>query len=158
MRIRSLWLALLLLLLAGAACYPESWRTPGQVLAGALGREQRPPDAPAAGAATFFSTLPPGAALPSGADCAARVRRHPWEPRPENHPANHRVPTADELSFFNLASWGYADHYHRRVTGAFTGTTDEIIQWAACKWGLDEDTVRAQAVKESNWAQAAAGD
>jgi hypothetical protein len=26
------------------------------------------------------------------------------------------------------------------------GTTDEIIQWAACKWGIDTDVVRAQAV------------
>ena len=40
-----------------------------------------------------------------------------------------------------------------RVTGNFTGTTDEIIQWAACKWGIDEDIVRAQAAKESYWIQ-----
>ena len=29
-----------------------------------------------------------------------------------------------------------------RVTGNFTGTTDMILQWAACKWGIDEDIVR----------------
>ena len=40
-----------------------------------------------------------------------------------------------------------------RVDGAFTGTTDEIIQWAACKWGIDEDIVRAQAAKESYWSR-----
>ena len=44
------------------------------------------------------------------------------------------------------------------MTGNFTGTTDEIIQWASCKWGFDEDTVRAQAVKESWWFQRAGGD
>jgi autotransporter family porin len=47
---------------------------------------------------------------------------------------------------------------YKRVTGNFTGTTDEIIQWAACKWGIDEDLVRAQAVIESYWNQSAAGD
>ena len=45
-----------------------------------------------------------------------------------------------------------------RVTGNFTGTTDEILQWAACKWGIDEDVVRAQAWQESRWRQDAAGD
>ena len=37
-------------------------------------------------------------------------------------------------------------------TGNFTGTTDEIIQWAACKWGFDENTLRAQVAKESYWS------
>jgi hypothetical protein len=40
-----------------------------------------------------------------------------------------------------------------RVDGNFVGTTDEIIQWAACKWGVDEDYVRAQIVAESWWDQ-----
>ena len=44
------------------------------------------------------------------------------------------------------------------MTGRFTGTTDEILQWGACKWGIDEDLVRAQAVIESYWNQDAAGD
>jgi Flp pilus assembly CpaE family ATPase len=39
------------------------------------------------------------------------------------------------------------------VTGQFTGTTDEIIQWAALKWGLPMDLVRAVAVVESHWHQ-----
>jgi len=45
-----------------------------------------------------------------------------------------------------------------RVTGNFTGTTDQIIQWAACKWGIDEDIARAQASKESWWFQRNLGD
>jgi hypothetical protein len=44
------------------------------------------------------------------------------------------------------------------VTGNFTGTTDEILQWAACKWGIDEDIVRAQIAKESWWTMDAVGD
>ena len=40
-----------------------------------------------------------------------------------------------------------------RVDGQFTGTTDEIFQWAACKWGLSDNMVRAIAVRESTWFQ-----
>lgn len=45
-----------------------------------------------------------------------------------------------------------------RVDGNFTGTTDEILQWAACKWGIDEDWLRAQIVTESWWDQRTVGD
>jgi autotransporter family porin len=40
-----------------------------------------------------------------------------------------------------------------RVTGHFTGTTDEIFQWGACKWGLSDNVLRAIAVRESTWYQ-----
>jgi soluble lytic murein transglycosylase-like protein len=36
------------------------------------------------------------------------------------------------------------------VTGNFRGTTDEIIRWAAWKWGIDEDLLRAVAARESD--------
>ena len=45
-----------------------------------------------------------------------------------------------------------------RVDGDFIGTTDEIIQWAACKHGVDEDMVRAQMALESWWYQETGGD
>jgi hypothetical protein len=45
-----------------------------------------------------------------------------------------------------------------RVDGNFTGTTDEVLQWGACKWGFDEDLVRAIAANESWWRESAAGD
>ena len=41
----------------------------------------------------------------------------------------------------------------QRVDGRFTGTTDEIFQWAACKWGLPDNLIRADAVIESTWFQ-----
>lgn len=40
-----------------------------------------------------------------------------------------------------------------RVDGQFTGTTDEILQWAACKWGLPDNLIRADADIESTWFQ-----
>lgn len=117
-----------------------------------------PPAALPPGSPGYFATLPPEATLPDDAECAARVRQHPWEPRPENASANGWMPSDEALGVYRLTPWGEADHYHARVTGGFTGTTDEILQWAACKWGLDEDILRAQAVKESAWRQAATGD
>jgi autotransporter family porin len=106
--------------------------------------------------------LPAGSSGLSDADAADRVRRSPWEPRPANTTANHRVPSSSELATFRAAAvgfnWGACEPYKARITGNFTGTTDEIIQWAAWKWGLDEDLLRAQTVRESNWKQDMLGD
>lgn len=99
-----------------------------------------PPTAPVG----HFGTMPPGAQLPSDSTCAASVRPAA-ERRPSNTTANH------------TAGVGPTDGYPR-VTGNFTGTTDEIIEWVACKWGIDEDVVRAQIAKESWWHQDAGGD
>jgi len=44
------------------------------------------------------------------------------------------------------------------VDGQYTGTTDMIFRWAACKWGIDEDVVRAQASNEHwSWDQLDSG-
>jgi hypothetical protein len=40
-----------------------------------------------------------------------------------------------------------------RVDGQFTGTTDEIFEWAACKWGIPDNVIRAAAYTESTWYQ-----
>jgi autotransporter family porin len=57
------------------------------------------------------------------------------------------------------ATRGSAPHpAYPRVTGNFTGTTDEILQWVACKWGIDEDIVRAQIARESWWKHDSRGD
>ncbi len=103
-----------------------------------------PPDGP-------FPTLPVGASLPSGAECAQRVRPA-VEIRPEN--AQPNANRGSRANANNRTDWSGFD----RVDGDFAGTTDEIIQWAACKWGIDEDIARAQVVKESFWYQSANGD
>jgi RTX calcium-binding nonapeptide repeat (4 copies) len=91
-----------------------------------------------------FETLPPGSPLPSGAECAVRIR-----PAAEVRPGN---------GAYNATKGTTPNGRYPRVTGDFTGTTDEIIQWTACKWGIDEDVVRAQVVVESWWNQDARGD
>lgn len=119
--------------------------------------DQTPRPAPA----PVLAPLPPGSVLPDDGECAERVFRSRWEPRPANYAANYARPGRFYLPGFtpwdggvDLRSRAYAD----RVTGNFTGTTDEIIQWASCKWGAATDTTRAVAVRESNWNQSALGD
>lgn len=96
------------------------------------------------GGSGTFETLPVGAELPSGEWCATQVRSAA-ETRPGNAAPN--------------ATRGSGSHPdYPRVDGDFVGSTDEILQWAACKWGIDEDIVRAQAVKESYWHMGVRGD
>jgi hypothetical protein len=106
----------------------------------------------------FFTTLPPGAILPSDAQCAREVAPNSWEPRPQNASANQTNVYAQGFRFHSSYFDDFAPAYGARVTGNFSGTTDQILRWAACKWGFDEDTVRAQAEIESDWAQSMLGD
>ena len=98
-----------------------------------------------------------GSPVLSDSLAASKVRRSSWEPRPQNAAANRRIPSKAELTAFRGASQEQTP-YAGYVTGDFTGTTDELLQWSAFKWGLDEDIVRATAVQESNWGQSAVGD
>ena len=59
---------------------------------------------------------------------------------------------------FNATKGSSPSNLYPRVTGNFTGTTDEIIQWASCKWGFDEDIARAQIALESWWDMRTIGD
>jgi autotransporter family porin len=108
-------------------------------------------------APAHFSTLPPHATLPSEAQCTAWVNARPTpETMPANATANATMPTSTWIAAYyahpdqDLANNGGAP-YDARVTGAFTGSTDMILRWAACKWGIDEDVVRAEAWEESSW-------
>lgn len=110
-----------------------------------------------------LSIVSAGTNLPDDQECATRVHQSSWEPRAENTTANHTVPTRQQIAL--LAPWNgtigvdpKADALRKRVTGNFTGTTDEILQWIACKWGIDADIVRAEAVVESSWHQSQLGD
>jgi hypothetical protein len=111
------------------------------------------------GAGQRFGTLPPGSALPSDTACAAAVKA-----RPENKGVNASYNATRGAQpplpgdFLSGGDPRANSEIMARVTGNFTGTTDEILQWVACKWGVDEDMVRAQAAVESWWQQTAKGD
>jgi autotransporter family porin len=105
------------------------------------------------------TTRPVGSAPLSDTDAGARVTRSGYEPRPGNATYNRRLPSSSELSAFRseyryVLSGLLVDN----VTGNFSGTTDEIIQWTAHKWGFDEDVFRAAAAVESWWDQSLIGD
>lgn len=110
------------------------------------------------GSLIHFMRIPAGRPLPDDATCAMMVRRGGQEPVPENASFNRVMPTANQLA--NLAVWDDSKGFDnraaplsKRVTGSFSGTTDEIFQWAACKWGFDEDFVRADAYQANGWHQ-----
>jgi autotransporter family porin len=118
--------------------------------------------APGAGAqpSDTFRTLPPGTRLPGDQECARRVPQAA-ETEPVNAPYNatagsRRLPADffDPVSNDRRAITDIAP----RVSGAFTGTTPEILRWVACKWGIDERYVRAQAMVESSLHQPVTGD
>ncbi len=115
-------------------------------------------------ASGYFSLRPVGSwsSLPSDSQCAAEVHYSTWEPRPQNYLQNHTEPAAGAMAAsFSTRQRDQGGTYNplwdtwllRRVDGGFTGTTDEILQWAACKWGLPDDLIRADAVEESTWFQ-----
>lgn len=134
------------------------------VTATATATATRAPTAtPAPSGPYSFPLIPPGAALPSEAWCAAHIQRSGFEPRPNNQTANTSVPTAAQIAA--LAPWDEsigldprANQLRAHMTGQFTGTTDEILQWVACVWGVPVDVVRAEAVVESYWNQSQLGD
>lgn len=114
----------------------------------------------------YFTTKPAGswARLPSDEVCARRVHRSAWEPRPSNVGPNHTRPQpADVRRSLSSRPRGDGRTYDSRfntwllarVSGQHTGTTDENIQWAACKWGISDNLLRAMAAAESTWFQGA---
>jgi hypothetical protein len=109
-----------------------------------------------------FSTVPSSDPLPSGYWCSQVI---PWENEPvsSNSTANNTMPTSTQLQAY--AKNGYANNVYdgrwayARVNGHYQGTTDMIMRWAACKWGIDEEVVRAQAIVEDyRWLQSIHGD
>src|SRR5437763_9402981 len=82
------------------------------------------------------STLRPvGSAILTDAQAASHVRLSSWEPRPGNTTQNHTVPTSSDLQNFHsyTGQWGgtcaagfTGDSLRAKVTGHYTGTTDEI--------------------------------
>jgi hypothetical protein len=130
--------------------------------AGWTAATRTPADAPPA--AGYYSLRGPGATLPSQAACADQIAAHhsTWEPRPDNAAPNSTMPRTasvhQSLASRPRATYGTYDprwdsFLLARVTGHYTGTTDEIIQWAACKWGLPDNVLRGIAVAESTWFQ-----
>jgi hypothetical protein len=101
------------------------------------------------------SVKDPGTDPLPDAVAADRVNGTRWEPRHGNAQENRRRPSDDQIRDFRRRS----EMVNRfDVTGHYRGTTDEILQWAARKWGFDPDLFRAIAYVESGWKMSAVGD
>lgn len=111
-------------------------------------------------APNYFTTLPAGTRLPSSAQCAAWVRLTAFpEKKAVNIEYNQITGHGLGRAFFPTDDDPRANKLvGSRVDGNFTGTSQQILRWAACKWGIDEDVVYAQAAKESWWRQTTLGD
>jgi hypothetical protein len=106
------------------------------------------------GATPQETWAPVGAAPLSDGDAAVLVTHRP-ENRPGNTAANQYVPSDAELDAFQSAP-GIFNPLTRYVTGQpglDDPSTDDLIQWAAHKWGIPEDWLRAEYVQESGWHQ-----
>jgi hypothetical protein len=123
-----------------------------------------PPSAAPPPPGGYFKLVSAGnwGSLPAGSTCKGRVHASSWEPRPDNTKRNHVMPDPAAVRAAFAARPRVVDGAYEvrwdswllaRVDGQFTGTTDEIFQWAACKWGLPDDLLRAIAVRESTWYQ-----
>ena len=101
------------------------------------------------------SAKDPGTQPLADATAANRVRDRRREPIRSNVQENRRQPDADQIADFRRRSEMINRH---DVTGRYSGTTDEILQWAARKWGFDPNLFRAVAYVESRWKMSAVGD
>lgn len=135
----------------------------GTAVAGCSSARQAPAAARSSyvplGPTVNFRTLPPGAQLPSGAYCARRVRAYASrEIVPDNKAYNRTTGQKVGPGLFPAGDSPAASLLAPLIAGDFTGTTQQILEWAACKWGISTDVVFAQAAAESNWQQNKLGD
>jgi hypothetical protein len=100
--------------------------------------------------------------LPGDAQAAAEVHQSSWEPRHANTPYNMTIPVRLHLRRVKDSTLAYSPLWNKyiigRITGDYRGTTDEIFQWAAVKWGLPDNLLRTIAYMESDWRQTNYGD
>jgi hypothetical protein len=84
------------------------------------------------------------------------------EIRPDNSTENNTQSTKDAWTGDTYGS--FDDQYFSQVTGSCQGTTEQILEWAAIKWNLDDidpkyiDLLKAMAIKESWWDMDVVGD
>ncbi len=89
---------------------------------------------------------------------AARLVPKLGEDRPDNDADNQREPTPAQLAAFRAHDRSMPRAYLDRIDGHYRGSTNQIITWAAYKWGLNPDLLRAVAAVESWWHMYTVGD
>ena len=112
-----------------------------------------------------LSNLAPNATLPPESTCATLANQSNFpETTPENANdgtgwnANNQIWTTPSYFYANAGRNGLAPAADfAAVDGNYAGTTQDIIRWAACKWGVDEDWAYAETAEETgSWTNACA--
>ncbi len=91
---------------------------------------------------------------PLSDEAARGCVHHMPEQRPTNVSANNTVPSdAALLAFHEQAALGFnvMAKYVTGRPGLASPSTDDLIQWASCKWGIPTEIERAQVYEESKW-------
>lgn len=148
----------ILLICGGLILYP-SLSGSGRPAASAQADGKPPP------AEGYFTTLQPVgyyASLPGDEKAGDEVHHSSWEPVYDNNLYNYTIPSSLTLRPESSSSHAYDPLWNRyilgRITGDYSGTTDEIFQWAAVKWGIPDNLLRTIAYMESGWRQSNFGD
>lgn len=119
--------------------------------AGALEAALKPKEEPTGKEQTTWA---PASAtqVPLSDTAAAGAVIHTAETRPDNAPFNTYVPTDAELAAFHSASSSFSplSKYVDGRDGLTNPSTDDLIQWAAAKWGIPVNWLRSEYVIESN--------
>jgi hypothetical protein len=110
---------------------------------------------------THYSMLAPASTLPSEATCISQVNASPiaenapWNENDGTGYDSNQPPSGGVPSYFyaNVGGTEMTSSAFAAVDGAYAGTTDDIFRVYACKWGIDEDYIRAQAYVETQWHQ-----
>jgi len=139
----------------------KPWRSPGQptptatMMPSATGSAQPTQTPTATLTPTATPTPPPVTGNCLGAPAYGEIRS-------ANTTANYTPGASVDPSYRQSWNPGF-DAYLAKVTGqGCLGSTEQILEWAAKKWGFDElgylDIAKAMAVQESTWYQATQGD
>jgi hypothetical protein len=113
------------------------------------------------GGALVQPTLGPTAPPTPTANCGG-APAYP-ELRPSNTVANQTPPRPADAANSPYPMPGGFEPYFAKIGGqGCVGTTEQILEWAAKKWGFDQlgypDLAKAMAVKESWWDVSTVGD
>ena len=110
-----------------------------------------------------LGNIPPGGTIPDETVCATLADQSNF---PETTPSNVDDGSPAHWDSNNSIFVTPAYYYHnaggqtpipnsalQNVDGNYTGSTQDILRWAACKHGVDEDWVYAESNEEDGWFQ-----
>ncbi|HEV3113307.1 MAG TPA: hypothetical protein VGY99_22710 [Candidatus Binataceae bacterium] len=112
-----------------------------------------------------LDNLAPNTSMPAESTCATLANQSNFpETTAENANdgtgwnANNQIWTTPSYFYANAGRNGLAPASDfAAVDGNYAGTTQDIIRWAACKWGVDEDWAYAETAEETgSWTNACA--